>query len=92
MIGCMISKTFRVTGRVQGVGFRWAAQEEAKRLNLAGWIQNDESGSVSGLVQGPQLSVEQFTLWLRRGSRSARVDEVETFEATASGLRNFTAR
>ena len=88
----MVSKTFRVTGRVQGVGFRWAAQDEARRLNLAGWIQNDESGSVSGFVQGTQLSVEQFTSWLRRGPRSARVDRVEAFDAAASGLRNFTAR
>jgi acylphosphatase len=88
----MVAKTFRVTGRVQGVGFRWSAQEEARRLNLAGWVSNGQDNSVSGLVQGSESAVEQFAVWLGRGPRSARVDKVELKDVPLQGLRIFTVR
>lgn len=88
----MVAKRFTVVGRVQGVGFRWSALEEARRWGLAGWVQNDDNGSVTGLVQGDEDAVAQFSLWLRKGPRSARVDSVELDEVPLSGYRIFTAR
>ncbi len=88
----MIARTFQVTGMVQGVGFRWATQEEARRLGLAGWVRNDNDGSVSGFVQGEPEPMEAFRRWLDRGPRSARVESVEWLEAAATGLRLFTVR
>ena len=63
----MISRFFTVVGRVQGVGFRWATLEEAQRLGLAGWVQNEDAGSVTGFVQGDEAAVAQFAAWLRQG-------------------------
>jgi len=88
----VVAKTFRVTGRVQGVGFRWSAQEEARRLGLAGWVRNDADGSVSGLVQGQEAKVEAFTAWLHRGPRGTGVAEVFLAETDPTGLRIFTVR
>ena len=88
----MISRYFTVVGRVQGVGFRWATLEEAQRLGLAGWVQNEDAGSVTGFVQGDEAAVAQFAAWLRQGPRSARVDHVELDNAPANGMRIFTVR
>lgn len=88
----MVARSFRVTGVVQGVGFRWSAQEEARCLGLAGWVRNDDDGSVTGLVQGTLAALESYRKWLGRGPRSARVSEVQWDEAAVTGLRVFTVR
>jgi acylphosphatase len=88
----MNARAFRVTGRVQGVGFRWSAQEEARRLGLAGWIGNEDDGAVSGVAQGPPESLEAFHRWLSVGPRSARVEAVAWDVAEPSGLRLFVVR
>lgn len=88
----MIAMRFRVTGRVQGVGFRWSAQEEAQALRVAGWVRNEDDGSVSGLVQGEEAEVRRFVSWLDGGPSGARVTRVETEAAEPTGLRIFTIR
>lgn len=84
--------TFVVQGRVQGVGFRWSTQEEARRLGLVGWVKNEDDGSVSGLAQGPEESLTAFRRWLARGPSGALVDRVKWTEATPTGLRMFTIK
>ena len=88
----MTARTFRVTGVVQGVGFRWSAQEEAHRLGLAGWVRNDDDGAVSGFIQGASVALEAYRHWLLRGPRSARVDSVDWTETPPTGLRIFIVR
>ena len=87
-----MTRTFRVFGRVQGIGFRWTAREEAARLGLGGWVQNDGDGSVSGLVEGDAPSVEAFATWLARGPRGARIERVLWEEAAFKGMRLFSIR
>lgn len=69
---------FRVTGRVQGVWFRAWTQERAMALGLSGWIRNEDDGSVSGIVGGPEAAVEKMLAALREGPDGARVARVET--------------
>ena len=88
----MTAFTFRAAGLVQGVGFRWSAQEEARRLGLAGWVCNDDDGAVSGFVQGEEPALEAYRKWLRRGPRSAKVTSLDWVEAPVTGLRIFTVR
>jgi len=88
----MVTKRFRVTGRVQGVGYRWSAQEEARRRGLAGWVANADDRSVVGLVQGDADEVEAFVRWLGQGPRGARVHRVDLSDAEPSRLRLFTIR
>lgn len=63
----------RVTGRVQGVGFRYALRDEAVCLGLAGWVRNRHDGSVEALLQGPEQAVEELVAWARRGPPAAQV-------------------
>ena len=49
---------FVVTGRVQGVGFRWFVKAEARPLGLTGWVRNREDGAVEGEVEGRDDAVE----------------------------------
>ena len=68
---------FRVTGHVQGVFFRAAAQQVATRLGLRGHAINRADGSVEVLAMGNPRELETLADWLREGSSAARVEHVE---------------
>jgi acylphosphatase len=83
-----VSRRFTVTGEVQGVGFRWAAQGEAERLGLVGRVRNRTDGAVEVTAQGPEDAMRRFADWLERGPRWAAVADVdvepiEPIEATS---------
>lgn len=66
-----------VHGLVQGVGFRYSTQREAKALGLKGYAKNLDDGSVEVVAWGEEERVEALLTWLRAGGpRSARVDKV----------------
>ncbi len=65
-----------VTGRVQGVSFRYHTVRQAERLGLTGWVRNHEDGSVRLEAQGPEPAVEELVRWLHHGPPAARVDGV----------------
>ncbi|WP_174613538.1 acylphosphatase [Virgibacillus ihumii] len=56
-----------VTGRVQGVGFRYSAQQQAAQHNLTGWVQNKADGSVELKVEGPEQKVDRFLEEMKAG-------------------------
>ncbi|MBS6032568.1 MAG: acylphosphatase [Pantoea sp.] len=66
-----------VHGRVQGVGFRYSTQAEAKTLGVQGYARNLDDGSVEVLACGESEQVDALISWLKAGGpRSARVDQV----------------
>jgi acylphosphatase len=69
-------RAYRVSGRVQGVGFRWWARDEATRLDLRGWVRNDPDGTVRLEVEGSGESLDRLEDLLRVGPPAARVHEV----------------
>lgn len=69
---------YRVTGIVQGVGFRWYVREKARRLGLHGWVRNLEDGDVEIAVEGPDEQLAFLLAAVREGPDGARVDEVVT--------------
>jgi len=71
-----IHRKLLITGRVQGVGYRWSLCAEAEILGLAGWVRNRHDGSVEALLIGPAELVEALTAWARRGPPSAQVAAV----------------
>ena len=65
-----------VSGRVQGVGFRWFARAEAERLGLSGWARNRRDGSVEVEVVGSRALIDKLADRLREGPSSSTVDDV----------------
>lgn len=66
----------KVSGRVQGVGFRYSAIREARRLRLNGWVRNAPSGDVEVWAEGPRENLDLFLAWLRRGPQFSHVVSV----------------
>ena len=71
------SYRFVVSGRVQGVGFRYWAASEARAHGLSGWVRNRADGCVEGVACGEAANLEQFRERLRRGPPAARVEAVD---------------
>jgi acylphosphatase len=65
-----------VTGRVQGVGFRYTTVDQARRLGVCGWVRNRPDGSVEVEVEGERAGVEALVRFLHRGPPGARVEDV----------------
>lgn len=78
---------FVVTGRVQGVGFRWFVKAEARPLGLTGWVRNREDGAVEGEVEGRDDALEALIPCLEEGPSSAIVTNVEISEISDDGQR-----
>lgn len=73
----MVTRQIRVSGRVQGVGYRASLQHEARRLGVGGWVRNRTDGTVEALLQGSQEAVDAVIAWARRGPPGSRVSSVE---------------
>ena len=82
-----------VRGRVQGVGYRATALEQARRLGLSGWVRNQMDGTVEVVAEGDEKAVLGFLDDLRRGPRGARVTNIDTEWTDArSDLQGFDIR
>ena len=80
----IVRREIRVTGDVQGVGFRYRARYAAEGLGLTGWVKNDWDGSVLMEVQGPLETIHRMMKMINQSSyiRMDRVDwrELKTEE------------
>ena len=79
-----MAKHLKISGRVQGVGFRYSMAEEAERLGVTGWVRNRRDGTVEAVVDGAKDAVDAILAWARRGPRGASVTEVEVSEIPES--------
>jgi acylphosphatase len=75
---------FKITGRVQGVGFRYAMCFEARRLRLAGWVRNCFDGSVEAVAVGDTVALQRLAQWARRGPPAAQVRDAQIRPANAA--------
>lgn len=82
-----------VSGRVQGVGFRWSAVDQGARLGLAGWARNLVDGRVEVYAQGDPEALARLVDWLHRGPPRAEVTAVVAEPAAPqAGLEGFHLR
>jgi len=83
----------RVQGRVQGVGYRFFAQEAAEAHGLKGWVRNVPGGQVEAEVEGPRAAIENFLEDLRKGPPIARVEAVQVdWHPPAAQFQEFEIR
>ena len=96
-IAMTTSRNFIVTGRVQGVGFRYETKRVAEQLRLSGWVKNLPDGAVEVVATGDPQKLAEFETWLGVGPAHARVAEVAEVAATAAaaapdGTKGFHIR
>ena len=65
-----------IRGRVQGVGFRFSACDEANALALAGWVRNLAGGEVEIVAEGRRESLKKLAIWAHHGPSSSHVTDV----------------
>ncbi|HLH01492.1 MAG TPA: acylphosphatase [Bryobacteraceae bacterium] len=86
------AKRWIVRGRVQGVGFRYFVQSEARALGLNGWIRNLDSGEVEVYAAGDEKSLTELAGALHKGPRMAEVRGVDEREAEVDRVAGFSVR
>jgi len=89
-----VSSTIRrrvvLSGRVQGVGFRWSCLRVAEGQGVAGWCRNRPDGRVEACFEGDPEAVERAVAWCRHGPPSAIVTSVDVTLEMPHGERGFT--
>lgn len=73
-----VSRRYVISGRVQGVGFRYFTQDAAVHEDVCGWVRNMADGRVEVEAEGETEAVQRFEIRVRCGPPGARVDGVET--------------
>jgi acylphosphatase len=80
-----VARRYLISGRVQGVGFRYFAEAAASREGLLGWVRNLPDGRVELAAEGEAEAVDRFERSIHHGPRGARVDHVESFDDVPGG-------
>lgn len=78
----MVQYEIKITGKVQGVGFRYFTRNQANNLNLTGWVRNTLDGGVLALVQGPEHAINTFVDYMWVGPPMSDVKSVSKMEFT----------
>ncbi len=80
------ARTYIVRGRVQGVGYRYFAQQWAAEIGLSGWVKNLDDGNVEVYACGTAAQLDEYAGRLRQGPRFSDVRGVEEREAAVQSL------
>jgi acylphosphatase len=86
------AKRYVVSGRVQGVGFRYFVQRQAQALGLAGWVRNLPDGRVEAFIEGLPGQLARIETLLGEGPSMSRVESVESSDAAPSLATGFVIR
>jgi acylphosphatase len=81
-----------VAGRVQGVWYRQTCQREAAAAGVAGWVRNNDDGSVEAVLEGDAAAVERVLAWMKLGPPGAVVTNVDVRTESPDGETSFTVR
>ena len=83
----------KVTGRVQGVGFRMFVERKAREHGIKGWVRNTSDGAVKILAEGDLKDLETFIDWVKQGPSLSRVTHVEkSVSEQTFGMKEFTIK
>ncbi len=84
-----MARRYFITGRVQGVGFRWFAERVASELGVTGYARNLEDGRVEVYAVGTAEKLNELTGYLWKGPRAANVRKVEELDASVQEYSDF---
>jgi len=87
-----VAKRWLVSGRVQGVGFRFFVQHKASSLGLSGWARNRDDGRVEVYAIGNAQKLSDLAAALHLGPRMAEVRSVEEREESVEKLSGFSIK
>lgn len=82
-------KNIRITGRVQGVGFRYSARSVANSLGIKGFVRNLRDGAVYIEAEGTLTRMEDFISWCNEGPPRAVIQFVDVYDGEVVGFREF---
>lgn len=84
----------QVSGRVQGVGFRFFTYQQAKKLNLLGYVKNLDNGDVEIIALGESMKIDSLIHWLNSGGpTSAKISNIKIIQlAPQNDLTSFNVR
>jgi len=85
-----VARRYIITGRVQGVGFRYFTEAAAARAGVHGWVRNNPDGSVEAFLEGEETAVDAVEAALRRGPSSCQVDNVAVSEDVPTHRSGFS--
>ena len=85
----MIRRRLLISGRVQGIGYRYSCRRVAESAGVSGWCRNLPDGRVEAALEGEADAVERVVAWCRRGPSSAVVTGVDVLDETPSGEKGF---
>ncbi|MBI4962320.1 MAG: acylphosphatase [Desulfomonile tiedjei] len=74
-----------ISGRVQGVNFRYYTRSMARQVGAGGWVRNLSDGSVEAVIEGGPDVVEAVISWCRTGPPAGRVDDLKVYEEPPTG-------
>ena len=81
----LVARRLLISGRVQGVGFRYFVEARALAEGVHGWVRNLDDGRVEALIEGDRESVERVEMAVRRGPPQAHIDDVVAEMTVPSG-------
>jgi acylphosphatase len=84
-----VARRFTIKGYVQGVGFRYFAIREARRLGVAGTVRNLADGNVEAIAEGSASAIAEFRTALERGPSYGHVSQIDETEIQPSGYSGF---
>ena len=81
-----------ISGKVQGVGYRYSTMNVATKLGLNGWVRNLPDSRVEAVFEGAPEVIEEMIRWCHQGPNSATVKDVQVEYSEAEGLQQFEIR
>ncbi len=78
-----------ISGLVQGVGFRYSTQVQARQWGIVGWVRNLSDGRVEAALEGEPEDLDRLVKWCRQGPPAAQVRDVTIEEEKPQGDREF---
>ena len=81
-----------ISGKVQGVGFRYSALHKAQQLGIKGYVKNMYDGSVFIEAEAEEISMDHFLIWCNKGPTFSRVEKVSITEGSIKNYTSFTVK